>query len=99
MMRAGLVDEVRSLVAAGLQPGSTAMQALGYKEIIAALNGDISMEEAVEDIKRGSRNYAKRQLTWFRRDERVHWIEASNKTLDQITDEMIKEIDHHAGNF
>lgn len=99
MMRMGLVDEVHSLMASGLQPGSTAMQALGYKEIVAALNGHISMEEAVEDIKRGSRNYAKRQLTWFRHDERVHWIEAPGKTLDQIVDEMIKEIDHHAGNL
>lgn len=99
MMKDGLVDEVRSLMASGLQTGGTAMQALGYKEIVSALNGSISMEEAVEDIKRGSRNYAKRQMTWFRHDDRVHWIEAPGKTIEQIVEEMIKEIDSNAGNI
>lgn len=96
MMKLGLVDEVESLLNNGLTKGSTAMQALGYKEIVQALDGEISMEEAVDAIKQGSRHYAKRQLTWFRRDERVHWIEAPGKTLDQIVDEMIKEINTHA---
>lgn len=99
MMSDGLVDEVRNLLASGLQTGGTAMQALGYKEIVAAFNGSISMEEAVEDIKRGSRNYAKRQMTWFRHDERVHWIDAPGKTLDEIVDEMIKEIASNAGDI
>ena len=96
MMRLGLVEEVRALMASGLTEGSTAMQALGYKEIIAALNGKISMNEAVEAIKQGSRNYAKRQMTWFRRDERVHWLEAPGKTKEQLVDEMIKEIEKNA---
>ncbi len=96
MMRLGLVDEVKRLLNNGLTKGSTAMQALGYKEIVQALDGEISMEDAVDAIKQGSRHYAKRQLTWFRRDERVHWIEAPGKSLDQIVDEMIKEINTHA---
>ena len=96
MIKLGLVNEVKSLLSNGLAKGSTAMQALGYKEIVQALDGEISMEEAVDAIKQGSRHYAKRQLTWFRRDERVHWIEAPGKTLDQIVDEMIKEINTHA---
>ncbi|MBQ2957154.1 MAG: tRNA (adenosine(37)-N6)-dimethylallyltransferase MiaA [Clostridia bacterium] len=96
MIKNGLIDEVRTLLNNGLSEGSTAMQALGYKEIVAALNGRISMNEAIDDIKQGSRHYAKRQLTWFRRDERVHWIQASGKSLDQIVDEMIKEIESHA---
>ncbi len=99
MMHQGLVEEVQSLLKKGLAPGSTAMQALGYKEIVDALNGRITMEEAVDAIKQGSRHYAKRQLTWFRRDERVHWIEAQGKSLERITDEMIKEIENHAGNI
>jgi len=96
MIRQGLVEEVRTLLNNGLSEGSTAMQALGYKEIVAALSGKISMEEAIDAIKQGSRHYAKRQLTWFRRDDRVHWIDALDKTLDQIVDEMIKEIEVHA---
>lgn len=99
MMKDGLVEEVQNLLKSGLQTGGTAMQALGYKEIVAALAGNISMEEAVEDIKRGSRNYAKRQMTWFRHDERVHWIDAPGKSLDQIVEEMIKEIDSNAGDI
>lgn len=97
MMDNGLVDEVRVLMSSHLEKGSTAMQALGYKEIVAALNGITSMETAVEDIKRGSRNYAKRQMTWFRRDKRVHWIDALGKSLDQIVEEIIKEIDSNVG--
>lgn len=97
MMDNGLVDEVRVLMNSHLEKGSTAMQALGYKEIVAALNGITSMETAVEDIKRGSRNYAKRQMTWFRRDKRVHWIDALGKSLDQIVEEIIKEIDSNVG--
>jgi len=96
MVRSGLVEEVKTLLLNGLTEGSTAMQALGYKEIISAINGHISIEEAIDLIKQGSRHYAKRQLTWFRHDERVRWIEASGKTLDQIVDEMIKEIEMHA---
>lgn len=96
MMKFGLVDEVKRLLNNGLTKGSTAMQALGYKEIVQALDGEISMEDAVDAIKQGSRHYAKRQLTWFRRDERVHWIEAPGKSIDQIVDEMIKEINTHA---
>lgn len=80
MMRRGLEDEVRALLRDGLSEDCTAMQALGYKEMVWAIRGEISMERAVELIKQGSRNYAKRQLTWFRRDARVQWIEASGRT-------------------
>ncbi len=99
MIEQGLVREVQTLLENGLSEGGTAMQALGYKEIVAALQGKISMGEAIEAIKQGSRHYAKRQLTWFRHDERVHWIEAQGKTLDQIVDEMIGEIEIHVKNI
>ena len=72
MMNDGLVDEVRSLYEGGrLLKGSTAAQAIGYKEIIAYLDGEVSLSEAVETIKLNTRRYAKRQLTWFRHNEAV----------------------------
>ena len=74
MLRAGLADEVRELLRAGLSPDSTAMQAIGYKEIVAFLRGDCTQAEAVGTVKRESRRYAKRQLTWLRRDRALHWI-------------------------
>lgn len=77
MMRDGLVDEVRGLLARGIEPRREggAMQAIGYKEIVSALRGEITTERAVELIKQGSRRYAKRQWTWFRHDARTQWFD------------------------
>lgn len=75
MMEAGLISEVKSLLAQNVPRDCTAMQAIGYKEIVRALDGFGSMETAVETIKRESRRYAKRQLTWFRRYTDALWIE------------------------
>ncbi len=88
MMARGLEAEVRALLKGGLSENCTAMQALGYKEMVWAIRGEISMERAVELIKQGSRNYAKRQLTWFRGDARVQWIEANGRSARQIAEEM-----------
>ncbi len=74
MMEAGLVDEVKQLMNMGCKRDSTAMQGLGYKEIISYLAGEITLEEAVYIIKRDTRHFAKRQLTWFRRERNVIWI-------------------------
>ncbi len=74
MAAEGLFEEVARLLAEGLSPGCTAMQAIGYKEAAQALRGEISREEAVAQIRQASRRYAKRQLTWFGRDPRAHWI-------------------------
>ena len=74
MMTAGLVDEVRSLLSRGVSPTCTAMQAIGYKEMVAALLDGRPPEEGAEEIKLHSRQYAKRQLTWFRRDPSIHWF-------------------------
>ena len=74
MLRLGLMEEVKGLLDAGLSPHSTAMQAIGYKEAAAYLAGCLSYDEAAEEIKRASRRYAKRQLTWLRRDAALHWI-------------------------
>lgn len=72
MAQAGLVEEAQNVL---LQPNSkTALQAIGYKELLPYFNGEISLPQAIENIKKETRHYAKRQLTWFRRDEAVHWI-------------------------
>ena len=75
MMAEGLVEEVEGLLGSGYNRELTSMQALGYKEIADYLQGTISKEEAVRVLKRDTRHYAKRQLTWFRRDQRVNWID------------------------
>lgn len=90
MVARGLIDEVRALM--DRSPGCTAMQALGYKEIAAALRGDMGMDEAIAQIKLGTRQYAKRQMSWFRHDERVHWLDADGRTADELVDQIIKEI-------
>ena len=74
MMAAGLEREVRALLARGISPGCTAMQAIGYKEMAAALVAGRPADEAAQEIKLRTRQYAKRQLTWFRRNRSVHWF-------------------------
>lgn len=76
MLRAGLVDEVRRLVESGVSEKATALQAIGYKELLGMLRGECTLEEAKASIQLLSRRYAKRQLTWFRHNPDVHWIEA-----------------------
>ena len=92
MIRRGLVEEVRRLLDKGLSAGSTAMQALGYKEIAQYLSGEISLEEAADRVKMGSRHYAKRQISWFKRDKRTVWIPAEGKTAGEIAGEIEKRI-------
>ena len=74
MMAAGLEEEVRSLLASGVPPAATAMQAIGYKEFVAALRGEEPIAQAVDEVKLRSRQYAKRQLTWFRRTPDIRWV-------------------------
>ncbi len=89
MVEMGLVEEVKKLLNMGLSETSTAMQAIGYKEIVSALKGECTMEEAIDTVKRESRRYAKRQLSWLRRDKSFVWIEWGdepdfNEALDVI---------------
>ena len=74
MMEAGLLDEVRALVESGVPKDATALQAIGYKELLSALAGERTVAKAAEEIKLRSRQYAKRQLTWLRRNKAIHWI-------------------------
>lgn len=89
MMDNGLVEEVKGLLDMGYSEDLNSMQAIGYKEIISYLNGEYSLEEAIETLKRGSRRYAKRQITWFRKEPRVYWIDL-DETRDK--DDIVKEI-------
>ena len=75
MLENGLEAEVRRLAAQGCTKDLVSMQGLGYKEMLAYLNGELSLEEAVYIIKRDTRHFAKRQLTWFRRERDVIWLE------------------------
>ena len=74
MMENGLLKEVRSLLDMGVPPDSTAMQAIGYKELVPVVLKGEDLSAAVETIKRESRRYAKRQLSWLRRDSTINWI-------------------------
>ncbi len=74
MLEMGLLNEIRSLLAEGVPEKCTAMQAIGYKEFVDALQGRCSLETATELVKQSSRQYAKRQLTWFRRNDKIHWL-------------------------
>ena len=82
MLEEGLVDEVKQLLDLGCKRESTAMQGLGYKEIISYLLDEITLDEAVYLIKRDTRHFAKRQLTWFRRERDVIWVEKDKFAYD-----------------
>ena len=74
MLEQGLIAEIQGLLAAGIPPKCTAMQAIGYKEFVAALKGECTIGEAADQVRQASRRYAKRQLTWFRRNRKIHWL-------------------------
>lgn len=83
MLKEGLVDEVRHLKEMGYQKGMVSMQGLGYKEILSYLEGEYPLEEAVRILKRDTRHFAKRQLTWFRREPEVTWVNKDEFDYDE----------------
>ncbi len=97
MVEAGLVEEVRALVGRGLTADVTAGQAIGYKEILEALSGRVELEEAVELVKRRTRRYAKRQLSWFRHDGRVRWLEMGEVSLEDACERIVSDLDREEG--
>ena len=74
MLEQGLEEEIRTLLSSGIPAKATSLQAIGYKEFVAALEGKITLEEAADEVRKASRHYAKRQLTWFRRNPQMHWL-------------------------
>ena len=81
MIHEGLLDEVAALLDRGFREALTAAQAIGYKELVAVIEGDVRLEDAIEQVKRASTRYAKRQLTWFRADPRIVWIDVTGMSL------------------
>ena len=92
MMEAGLEQEIRSLLSSGLDKRCTALQAIGYKEFVAALEGSCTMEEAADEVRKASRRYAKRQLTWFRRNKAMHWLTRRADTTAEEIIEMARQV-------
>ncbi len=92
MLEHGLLDEVKHFYDLGLNRRTTAMQAIGYKELFDYLDGSCSLNDAVEKIKMESRRYAKRQLTWFRRNEAIDWVSIDNmaEIFDKCNDFLAK---------
>lgn len=95
MMEKGLLDECIKLKNMGYTSHMQSMQGIGYKEILYYLEDKISLEEAINMIKQGSRNYAKRQLTWFRRDKRCVFLDKDTMNDDEIVIKIINDINHN----
>jgi len=98
MVAAGWIDEVKTLIANGYGEHLGRLKALGYREVLRALRGIQSMEDAIEQTKMHHRRYAKRQLTWFRADDRIHWLErACARTVAELADETLALAEARAG--
>lgn len=96
MFEDGLVDEVKTLLNKGFREGITAPQAIGYKEVAAALDGFISMDEARERVKVATHRYAKRQRSWFRRDARIFWLDATEYDCRALADQVVSYMEANA---
>ena len=88
MLEQGLLEEIKALLASGIPASCTAMQAIGYKEFVDALNGNCTIEEAADLVRQSSRRYAKRQLTWLRRNEKIHWL---TRRTGQSSEEILAQ--------
>ena len=92
MLEMGLMEEIRDLLSSGIPAKCTAMQAIGYKEFVAALNGQCTIEEAADEVRKSSRHYAKRQLTWLRRNKSIHWLTRDAQTTGEEILEQARQI-------
>ena len=93
MISSGLVEEVKNILNMGYDKRLNSLNTVGYKEIISYLDGEVTLEKAIELIKRNTRRYAKRQLTWFNGDKRIIWFSIKNKNdLSKIAEEIQKQI-------
>ncbi len=95
MLEQGLIAEIEGLLADGIPERCTAMQAIGYKEFVAALRGECSVRDATAQVQQVSRHYAKRQLTWFRRNKAMHWLVKTPENQEILTAarQFIREFD------
>ena len=91
MLEQGLVDEVRTLWEMGCTRENTSMQGIGYKEVLDHLEGKLTFEEMAEEIKQATRRYAKRQITWFKRNDMI-WLDAGAIDFDALAEEIRSKI-------
>ena len=96
MVKDGLLDEIREVLNSGIPEKATAMQAIGYKEFVGALAGRSTVEEAIAQVQQSSRRYAKRQLTWFKRNDNIHWL---RRAPGQPAEEIFSQAFQLARNF
>ena len=97
MIANGLFDEVEALAKIGLSD-SQAMRGIGYKEVLRCLSGDITKEEAIEEIKKATRHFAKRQFTWYKKMPYINWIDIDDLSEQEILKEVCIEVEKHFGN-
>ncbi len=95
MLAAGLIEETNGLLASGVGRNSSAMRAIGYRETAAFLAGEISRHELAEEIKKSTRHFAKRQITWYKKMPYIHWFNVEGKNTAELADEVLAA----AGNF
>ena len=92
MIKTGLVEEIKKIISKGYDKKLNSLNTVGYKEVISYLDGEITLERAIELIKRNTRRFAKRQMTWFRKDERIKWYDVNDfADLINISDEIVKQ--------
>ena len=96
MFHSGLIEEVQQLLAKGYRPDCKGFEALGYRHAVAVLDGESSQEEAIEKTQIETRRYAKRQMTWFRREKKVHWIEGPGEDASPL-ESLLKLVEEHHG--
>jgi tRNA dimethylallyltransferase len=89
MFAAGLEDEVRALVKLGLREGKTASRALGYQQVLSAMDGACTIDFAAEETKRATRRFVRRQRSWFRRDQRITWLDGARPDLVQVAGNLV----------
>jgi tRNA dimethylallyltransferase len=94
MFARGLVDETRELLKHGLAENKTAMQAIGYRQVVEHLRGERSLKETIELVKTRTRQFAKRQLTWFRAQKNLEWIELKpDEVLEKVATDLCRRLD------
>ena len=91
MINNGLVDEVKDLLSKGLTNQHQSMKAIGYRQIISYLTNDLSLDDAVDLIKRDSRRYAKRQFTWFKKYKDAKWLDVGSQDIEKLTELILND--------
>ncbi|MGC8654035.1 MAG: tRNA (adenosine(37)-N6)-dimethylallyltransferase MiaA [Candidatus Kryptoniota bacterium] len=90
MIASGLEEEANRILSMGYSPSLNALQTVGYREVVSHLRGEISRDRMIELIKKNTRHYAKRQMTWFKKDRRIRWVDGSKLSAGEVADEIVK---------